>query len=76
MEKVLKIKSNLDKLNSAFIESWESLENNVSNVIDNYLNEIGVDEKIPGGGLKQFMGMMNQIMAIFKAYLDSEKDIV
>ena len=70
MEKVLKIKSNLDKLNSQALDDWNGLEDNIFDILtDQFLQ---YDDR--NGTFCKLVG--RKIMAIFKAYLDSEKDIV
>ena len=77
MEKVLKIKSNLDKLNSNALDNWTSLESNVKKVLDEVFKE-GADL-----GYKATVGLelgesgfvdtkTSLIMTLFRAWMQAE----
>ena len=62
MEKLLKIKSNLDKLNSQALDDWNSLENYVEHIISNVTNKfISIEDA------------KTEIITLFRAYLDAGK---
>jgi len=80
MEKIKQIKSKLDKISGRETYYWNSLKTNVKEEIDMLLYGFGLDtvEKFMKvqGGEEMLESTTEKVMNLFKAYLDSEKDIV
>jgi len=73
MEKVLKIKSNLDKLNSQELDDWNSISTNINEIIYDAVADGKITVNMES--VSSFaVDLTNRITTIFRAYLQSEEN--